>query len=200
MNALDHRWKETLKGTIYQPLLDRSAAIAKEREVTEHSGNVAEVQRLSREIQILGDTLSDLLTDAGIKWPGLDSFSLRWVTRANDSDTIKVPAATVGGGWIRVMRNPLLEPSGIETVGWSMWNGGSKELFLTLKGELPVMTLQQETSKSVGDRLAVVWRGKVIGVFKVEKPMSNGLKIPLMMDDEEASELERELKAAAIAD
>lgn len=157
-----------------------------------------EFERLSREIRILGDALTDLLTDAGIYWPGLDSFSLRWVARANDSDTIKVPDTT-SGDHVRVMRNALLEPSVIETMGWSQWNGGSKELFLTLKGEAAILTLQRETSERLGDRLAVVWQGKAIGVFEVKQPLSNGLKIPLTISDADASKLERELKQAAMA-
>jgi hypothetical protein len=174
-------------------------ALTKERETAEHAGNAAEVQRLTREIQNLGETLTDHLTDAGMSWPGLESFSLRWVARANDFDTIRLPDATSGNDRIRVMKNALLTPSAIETMGWSKWNGASKELFLTLKGEATILTLQQETSERLGDRLAVVWQGKAIGVFEVKQPLSNGLRIPLTVSDADASKLERELKQAAMA-
>lgn len=68
---------------------------------------------------------------------------------------------------------------------------------LTLNDAGAILALQRATTNRVGDSIAVVWQGKVIGVFLVEKPLSNGLRIPLMMQDAEATALERGLKAMA---
>ena len=96
-------------------------------------------------------------------------------------------------------RKALLTPPMLATVGWSKSGGGSKELFLTLRNDEDILALQKRTSERIGDRLAVVWRGRAVSVIKVEAPLSNGLTIPLAINDADASALERELKHAADA-
>jgi biopolymer transport protein ExbD len=124
-------------------------------------------------------------------------FSLRWIARDDEADAVTFPDATRANTTMRVSKNWLLDSSHIKTVGWAEWRGENKKLFLTLNDEAAILALQQATTNRVGDSIAVVWQGKVIGVFPVEKPLANGLRIPLVMPDAEAIELERGLKAKA---
>ena len=197
--ALESRWKESLRGTICQPFLDRMEALALDIDSAKRAANEDEVQRLDREFGTLGNSLSDMLVDAGMRWPGLEEFSLRWVALPDDRDTIRIPGASPGAGTIRVARKALLTPPMLATVGWSKSGGGSKELFLTLRNDEDILALHKRTSERIGDRLAVVWRGRAVSVIKVEAPLSNGLTIPLAINDADASALERELKHAADA-
>ena len=132
------------------------------------------------------------------------AFTLRWVARPGDTDAVELTDETKGKvtyadgrvevETLKVARNWLLEPSAMDSVMWGRWNGEDKELFITLKHERDMLALSDATRGRLGDEMAAVWNGAVVGRFKVEKPLSNGLRIPLIMEDKRAGELERELK------
>lgn len=136
-------------------------------------------------------------------------FTLRWVAKADDKDALELPDATKGRvthadgrveeDTLRVSKTWLLEPSMLREVGWNRWKGFDKSLFLILKNDADILALQETTGKRIGDQIAVVWRGRVIGVLKVEKPLANGIKISLSLPDDEASAIEKELNAAVEA-
>jgi predicted Ser/Thr protein kinase len=136
-------------------------------------------------------------------------FTLRWVAKAEDKDAVALPNATKGRVThadgrveeesLRVSKTWLLEPSMLREVGWNLWKGFDKSLFLILKNNADILALQEATGKRIGDNIAVVWRGRVIGMLRVEKALSNGIKIPLSLPDDEASILEKELKTAVQA-
>lgn len=100
---------------------------------------------------------------------------------------------------LQVPKTWLLEPSMLREVGWNRWKGFDKSLFLILKNDGNILARQAVTGKRMGDNVAVVWRGRVIGVLKVEEPLANGIKISLSLPDDQASAIEKELKAAIIS-
>jgi predicted Ser/Thr protein kinase len=127
------------------------------------------------------------------------TFTLRWCASPGEPDTVNIPFGThvqtnvqatlwVSGNW-------LLEPTMFQTVAWSAWNGENKKLFITLKNPADMLALEKATSENLGKALAVVWQNEVIGMFFVSKPLGNGLEIPLVISDKDASALERGLKS-----
>ncbi|MEY4488455.1 MAG: hypothetical protein RIQ79_963, partial [Verrucomicrobiota bacterium] len=127
------------------------------------------------------------------------AFSLRWLARPDEKSALVLPDSTVSPvGTTRALSPArLLDSSMIETVAWTEWKGASKRLFLTLKTTADILALQTATTARLGEELAVVWHGEIIGRFMVQTALSNGLKIPLTLSDAVANELERELTISA---
>lgn len=132
-------------------------------------------------------------------------FTLRWVSKEGDVESVILPdgtkpRVTYGDGrveeeYINVSKTWLLEPTMIRTAGWTNRRGEEKTLFLILKNEADMLVLQTATQARIGDRIAVVWRNRVIGVLPVNSPLSNGIHIPMIMEDVEADTLDKELNA-----
>ncbi len=123
------------------------------------------------------------------------AFTLRWIAQPNDADTVELPFAMSDKSMLRVSKTWLVDSTVIDTVSWSEWHGENKKLSLTLKDAAAVLALQKATSENGGKVLAVVWHDKVIGILPVTQPWGNGLQIPLVMSDQEASALEHGLKS-----
>jgi serine/threonine protein kinase/preprotein translocase subunit SecD len=188
------KWKD-ISGTYYFRTRDNRCGLL---QVLGFSDNPRGVKIRYKLVQN-GSIVSN--TDAG------PDFTLRWLARDGEADTVVLsdargPRIVVAGvpiphDQLKVSKNWLLDSAKIKTVGWAEWRGENKKLWLTLNDEAAILALQQATTDRVGDSIAVVWQGKVIGVFQVDKPLSNGLRIPLVMPDPEATALERGLKRLA---
>ena len=127
------------------------------------------------------------------------AFSLRWCAGPNEPDAVNLPfganVQTNVQATLRISRNWLVAPDMIDTVAWTAWNGENKKLFLTLKYPADVLAMQKATSENLGKALAVVWRDEVIGLLPVKQPLANGIEIPLIMPDKDASSLARDLES-----
>src|SRR5690606_16929306 len=81
------------------------------------------------------------------------SFTLRWVAKQDEPDTVELPDATKGQvtyadgrveeEHLKVSQTWLLEPAMIDTVNWSEWKGSDKSLFLTLNNEAHMLAVQK---------------------------------------------------------
>ena len=129
----------------------------------------------------------------------LPAFTLRWCAPLFEPDAVYFPFATHVQTNLQaklgVSKTWLLEPAMIDTVAWTEWGAENKKLFLTLKDKAAVLSLQKATSQTPARSVAVVWQDEVIGLFNLSKPLGNGLEIPLVISDQEATALEHGLKS-----